>query len=240
MCALCQKFNVPIIEDAAESLGARYENKCSGTFGKLGVFSFNGNKIITTSGGGMLVSDNRDLIDRARFLSTQARDSAMHYEHSVVGYNYRMSNVLAGIGRGQLKVLEQRITSRKNIFTQYKEALTCYPFIKMMPEIKNGYSTNWLSCMVIDSECSSITPIDLINQLKKYNIEARRTWKPMHRQPLFADSEYFSHQETFSVCDYLFDQGVCLPSGTNLMTQDLNRVIHCISDFFTCTMNVWV
>ena len=240
LCALCQKFNVPIIEDAAESLGARYENKCSGTFGKLGVFSFNGNKIITTSGGGMLVSDNRDLIDRARFLSTQARDSAMHYEHSVVGYNYRMSNVLAGIGRGQLKVLEQRITSRKNIFTQYKEALTCYPFIKMMPEIKNGYSTNWLSCMVIDSECSSITPIDLINQLKKYNIEARRTWKPMHRQPLFADSEYFSHQETFSVCDYLFDQGVCLPSGTNLMTQDLNRVIHCISDFFTCTMNVWV
>ncbi len=232
LCALCNQYNVPIVEDAAESLGAKYENKYSGTFGKLGIFSFNGNKIITTSGGGMLVSNDNELIEKARFLSTQARDNAMHYEHSVVGYNYRMSNVLAGIGRGQLKVLEQRVKARKNIFSQYKEALKVYSFIKMMPEISNGYSTNWLSCMIIDPECSTISPIDLINQLKKYNIEARRTWKPMHRQPLYASSNYFPHQEYFSVSDYLFNHGVCLPSGSNLSIQDFDRVIHCIRDFF--------
>ncbi|RUR12116.1 aminotransferase class I/II-fold pyridoxal phosphate-dependent enzyme [Legionella sp. km772] len=237
LSALCKQYNVPIVEDAAESLGAQYENKYSGTFGKLGIFSFNGNKIITTSGGGMLVSDDHSLIERARFLSTQARDDAMHYEHSVVGYNYRMSNVLAGIGRGQLRVLEQRVLSRKNIFSAYKEAFTHYSFINMMPEIKNGYSTNWLSCMLIDPEQTSVTPIELIKQLKKYNIEARRTWKPMHRQPLYANTQYFPHQENFSVSDYLFDNGVCLPSGSNLSTQDLNRVIHCMSDFFSHTMS---
>lgn len=232
LCKLCEEYNVPIIEDAAESLGATYNNKHSGTFGKLGVFSFNGNKIITTSGGGMLVSDDEDLIVRARFLATQARDPAPHYEHSVVGYNYRMSNVLAGIGRGQLKVLEKRVASRRDIFNQYKNAFKSVPFFEMMPEINNGFSTRWLSTMVINPQLSSIRPEELIAQLKSYNIEARRTWKPMHRQALFAGAAYYPHDEKFSVSDYLFEQGICLPSGSNLNVNDIDRVINCLNDVF--------
>lgn len=229
---LCEEYNVPIIEDAAESLGAKYNNKYSGTFGKLGIFSFNGNKIITTSGGGMLVSDDEELIERARFLSTQARDPAPYYEHSVVGYNYRMSNVLAGIGRGQLHVLEERVLARKKIFSQYAQLSNHYSFIEMMPEIKKGYSTNWLSCFLINPKCSSITPRELIEELKKYHIEARRAWKPMHQQPLFASAKYYPYHKEFSVSDYLFEQGICLPSGSNLSTKDIERVISCIELFF--------
>lgn len=232
LCQLCNDFNVPIIEDAAESLGATYNHKHSGTFGTLGVFSFNGNKIITTSGGGMLVSDDKRLIEQARFLATQARDPAPHYEHSVVGYNYRMSNVLAGIGRGQLKVLNQRVTSRRKVFNQYEEAFKKIPFIEMMPEISNGYSTRWLSTMIIKSEHSSLRPESIIEQLKQYNIEARRTWKPMHRQPLFVGTAYYPHSEDFSVSDYLFDHGVCLPSGSNLNSHDINRVIQSLNELF--------
>jgi dTDP-4-amino-4,6-dideoxygalactose transaminase len=232
LCQLCNDFNVPIIEDAAESLGATYNQKHSGTFGTLGVFSFNGNKIITTSGGGMLVSDDERLIEQARFLATQARDPAPHYEHSVVGYNYRMSNVLAGIGRGQLKVLNQRVTSRRKVFNQYEEAFQKIPFIEMMPEISNGYSTRWLSTMIIKSEHSSLRPESIIEQLKQYNIEARRTWKPMHRQPLFAGAVYYPHAEDFSVSDYLFEHGVCLPSGSNLNSHDINRVIQSLNVLF--------
>lgn len=231
LCALCNEYNVPIIEDAAESLGAYYQNKPSGTFGKLGIFSFNGNKIITTSGGGMLVSDDAQLIEKARFLATQARDPAPYYEHSVVGYNYRMSNVLAGIGRGQLKVLEKRVQARREVFRQYEEAFKSIPFIKMMPEINNGFSTRWLSTMIIDPKLSQITPADLIEQLKSANIEARRTWKPMHRQPLFANATYYPHEKGFSVSDYLFDQGICLPSGSNLNPSDIERVIDCLQSF---------
>jgi dTDP-4-amino-4,6-dideoxygalactose transaminase len=237
LCKICDEYNVPIVEDAAESLGATYNGKHSGTFGKLGVFSFNGNKIITTSGGGMLVSDDEQLIERARFLATQARDPASHYEHSVVGYNYRMSNVLAGIGRGQLKVLEKRVNSRRAVFNQYKEAFASLPFIEMMPEIKNGFTTRWLSTMIMKPECSTIRPELVIEQLKPYNIEARRTWKPMHRQPLFAGTAYYPHDENFSVSDYLFDQGICLPSGSNLSSRDIDRVIHCLNDIFKCNQN---
>lgn len=231
LCALCDAYQVPIIEDAAESLGASYMNKPSGTFGKLGIFSFNGNKIITTSGGGMLVSEDTQLIERARFLATQARDPAPHYEHSVVGYNYRMSNVLAGIGRGQLKVLEKRVASRREVFRQYEEALASVPFFTMMPEIKHGFSTRWLSTMLIDPQRSALKPQDVIEQLKSANIEARRTWKPMHRQPLFANAAYYPHDEQFSVSDYLFDQGICLPSGSNLNPADIQRVIDCLQSF---------
>lgn len=238
LCQLCDEYNVPIIEDAAESLGATYNNKYSGTFGKLGVFSFNGNKIITTSGGGMLVSEDDHLIQRARFLSTQAREPVPHYEHTVVGYNYRMSNVLAGIGRGQLKVLEKRVNARRFVFDQYKQALDSYPFIEMMPEIKNGFSTRWLSTLVIKSTPSKIKPEEVIDKLKPFNIEARRTWKPMHRQPLFAGSKYYPHDEQFSVSDYLFDHGICLPSGSNLTARDIDRVIHCLNDIFKSKQNV--
>ncbi|RUR20251.1 aminotransferase class I/II-fold pyridoxal phosphate-dependent enzyme [Legionella sp. km535] len=237
LCAICEEYNVPIVEDAAESLGATYNGKHSGTFGKLGVFSFNGNKIITTSGGGMLVSDDKQLIERARFLATQARDPAPHYEHSVVGYNYRMSNVLAGIGRGQLKVLEKRVKARRAVFNQYKEAFESLPFIEMMPEIKNGFTTRWLSTMIIKPEQCAIRPESVIEQLKPYNIEARRTWKPMHRQPLFSGTAYYPHDENFSVSDYLFDQGICLPSGSNLSSRDIDRVIHCLNDIFKCKQN---
>lgn len=229
LCKLCDQYQVPIIEDAAESLGATYNNRYSGTFGKLGVFSFNGNKIITTSGGGMLVSDDESLIERARFLSTQARDPAYHYEHSVIGYNYRMSNVLAGIGRGQLRVLEKRIASRVAIYNHYKEVLRQYKVVNMMPEIKEGRSTHWLSTMLIDPKHSSVDPITVIKKLSQYRIEARRTWKPMHRQPLFAGTKYYPHTESLSVSDYLFDQGLCLPSGSNLSSADIERVIHCLT-----------
>lgn len=230
LCALCDEYNVPIIEDAAESLGAKYKNKASGTFGKLGVFSFNGNKIITTSGGGMLVSEEASLIERARFLSTQARDPAPHYEHSVVGYNYRMSNVLAGIGRGQLKVLEKRVEARRAIFEHYKSAFKFHPFIQMMPEIEQGYTTRWLSTMVIDPKLSDVSPEYLIEELKKHQIEARRTWKPMHRQRLFEGAKYYPHNEQTSVSDYLFEHGICLPSGSNLKSYDIERVINSIND----------
>ncbi|KTD82728.1 aminotransferase class I/II-fold pyridoxal phosphate-dependent enzyme [Legionella waltersii] len=232
LCALCNEYNIPIIEDAAESLGARYNNRASGTFGKLGVFSFNGNKIITTSGGGMLVSEDSSLIEKARFLSTQARDPAPHYEHSVVGYNYRMSNVLAGIGRGQLKVLEKRVEARRAVFEHYRKAFASYPFIQMMPEIDKGYATRWLSTMVIDPTLSDIKPEQLIDELKKHQIEARRTWKPMHKQKLFAGSQYYPHTDKFSVSDYLFDYGVCLPSGSNLKPYDIDRVINSICQIF--------
>lgn len=232
LCEICDAYNVPIVEDAAESLGATFDNKHSGTFGKLGIFSFNGNKIITTSGGGMLVSDDEELIQKARFLATQARDPAPHYEHSEVGYNYRMSNVLAGIGRGQLKVLEKRVQSRRAVFNQYQEAFKSYPFIEMMPEIANGYTTRWLSTMLIKPECSSLRPEAIIEQLKLHNIEARRTWKPMHQQPLFSGAAYYAHADNFSVSDYLFDQGLCLPSGSNLNPHDVDRVIYCLKQIF--------
>ena len=232
LCQLCDHYHVPIIEDAAESLGATYNNKHSGTFGKMGVISFNGNKIITTSGGGMLVSEDEDLMQRAKFLATQARDPAPHYEHSVVGYNYRMSNVLAGIGRGQLKVLEQRVSSRRAIFNEYKDAVKKHVFIEMMPEIMNGFSTRWLSTLLIKPEYSKLRPEVVIEQLKHHNIEARRTWKPMHRQPLFAGAKYYPHHEHFSVSDYLFSQGICLPSSSNLNQNDINRVIDCLNNMF--------
>ncbi|MBS0307495.1 MAG: aminotransferase class I/II-fold pyridoxal phosphate-dependent enzyme [Proteobacteria bacterium] len=221
--ALCDRYGVPMIEDAAESLGAQYKGKASGTFGRLGIYSFNGNKIITTSGGGMLISDDRELIEKARFLATQARDPAPHYEHTQIGYNYRMSNILAGVGRGQLKVLEDRVLSRRAVFEKYREALADVSCLQWMPEPDWSYSTHWLSACTIDPAVTQIGGTALIQRLAQEMIEARPIWKPMHLQPVFADCAYFSHGET-SVSDRLFKQGVCLPSGSNMSEAQLERI----------------
>ena len=225
LMALCDHYKVPILEDAAESLGATYKGKASGTFGTLGAYSFNGNKIITTSGGGMLVSDNSELISKAYFLA-QARDPAPHYQHSEIGFNYRMSNVLAGLGRGQLQVLEERINARRKIFYMYKEALSDLGVITWMPEPAWSYSTHWLTACTITPN-KSIDCLSLREYLASELIEARPLWKPMHLQPVFKDCRYFSHDEN-SVSDQLFQQGLCLPSGSNMSEADVNRVIDAV------------
>jgi dTDP-4-amino-4,6-dideoxygalactose transaminase len=222
---ICNQYDVPVIEDAAESLGARYRGRASGTFGKLGVYSFNGNKIITTSSGGMLVSDDPGLIEKARFLSTQARDAAVHYQHSEIGYNYRMSNVLAGIGRGQLRVLNERVLARRAIFQRYCQALADIESIAWMPEPEWGYSTHWLSACTLDPKLSRLTPGEMISKLAAEMIEARPLWKPMHLQPVFRECAYFPHGAE-SVSDGLFARGLCLPSGSNMSPQNLDRVIN--------------
>ena len=218
---ICDAYGVPIVEDAAESLGATYKGRQSGTFGRLGIFSFNGNKIITTSGGGMLVSDDEALVVRARKLSTQAREPALHYEHVEVGYNYRMSNVLAGIGRGQLKVLDQRIAARRAVFDRYATALADIDEIEWMPEPEWSCGNRWLTaCTFRDG----ISPIAVIEQLARLDIEARPVWKPMHRQPLFAGAPYFSHGDNHDCGGDLFDRGLCLPSGSNMSEAQVDRV----------------
>jgi dTDP-4-amino-4,6-dideoxygalactose transaminase/predicted transcriptional regulator len=225
--ALSKQYDVPVIEDAAESLGARYKGKQTGTIGLFGVLSFNGNKIITTSGGGMLISDNGKMIDKAKFLSTQARDPAPHYEHTEIGYNYRMSNVLAGIGRGQLKVLNKRVESRRAIFDRYQKGLKAIDWLEWMPEPEEDYSNRWLSVLTINPEKTHLLPADLISALGKVNIEARHVWKPMHQQPLFSGCEYFPHGHS-SFCDFLFDTGVCMPSASNMTPEQQLYVIETI------------
>ncbi|MGF1758909.1 aminotransferase class I/II-fold pyridoxal phosphate-dependent enzyme [Photobacterium sagamiensis] len=225
--ALSEQYGVPIVEDAAESLGATYKGKQSGTFGLFGVYSFNGNKIITTSGGGMLVSDNKELIDKARFLATQARDPAPYYQHTEVGYNYRMSNVLAGIGRGQLGVLSERVEARRTVYQRYVTALAEIDCLDWMPELEGFYSNRWLTAVVINPLKTNVTVTQFIELLKQQNIEVRRVWKPMHLQPIFDGCQYFPHT-TSSVSDYLFENGICLPSGSSLTNAELNRVIEAI------------
>ena len=222
--ALCDAYDVPIIEDAAESLGARYKGKPSGSFGRLSAFSFNGNKIITTSGGGMLVSDDGALIERARFLSTQARDPAPWYEHSVIGYNYRMSNILAGVGRGQMMVLDERVRARRAVFDAYVAGLAKVPGIAWMPEPAWSYSNRWLSTCTIDPAITGISAFDLIAALGAEMIEARPLWKPMHRQPVFAGCDYVTDGNA-SVSDRLFENGLCLPSGSNMSHEEIGRII---------------
>ncbi|RLQ97525.1 DegT/DnrJ/EryC1/StrS family aminotransferase [Falsibacillus albus] len=227
---ICCRYGVPIIEDAAESLGSMYHGKKSGTFGKFGVFSFNGNKIITTSGGGMLVSDDHDLIEKGRFLSTQARDKALHYEHSQIGYNYRLSNVLAGIGRGQLLHIEERVRKRREIFKKYKHALGSIEGIAFMPEPEHSRSNRWLTAILLDPSVLSTTPIELIDGMENFNIEARPIWKPLHLQPIFKNNHYFPHEEEQSVSAHLFNTGLCLPSGSSLTPVDQDRIIAAIKD----------
>lgn len=228
--AVCDRYGVPIIEDAAESMGARYKGRSSGTIGVMGVYSFNGNKIITTSGGGMLISDNGDYIERAKFLATQARDSAPYYHHTHIGYNYRMSNILAGVGRGQLRVLEDRVRARRSVYEYYRDRLSNIEGIDWMPEPEWSYSTHWLTTCTLDPQKISHSALDLIQRLSGEKVEARPLWKPMHLQPVFANCRYFSH-DADSVSDRLFAQGICLPSGSNLTEENLDRVATSLQRF---------
>lgn len=229
---ICNFYNVPIIEDAAESLGATYKGKASGTFGKYGIFSFNGNKIITTSGGGMLLSDNIGSIQTARFLASQAKDPAPYYQHSVVGYNYRMSNILAGIGRTQLKLLDDRVETKRHIFRRYHHALSDLPGVNFMPELENTRSNRWLTALTIDEREAGISVQQLIEELNEKNIEARHAWKPLHMQPLFKGTRYYPHQEGEHIAKRIFQTGICLPSGTNLTKEEQDWVIACIKNAF--------
>ena len=219
---LCDRYGVPMVEDAAESLGAKYRGKASGNFGRIGIYSFNGNKIITTSGGGMLVTGEKELAERARFLATQARDPAPHYQHSTVGYNYRMSNILAGVGRGQLKVLEQRVQARRAVYRRYCEALAGIGWLALMPEPEWSYSTHWISACTIAPD-SKISAAEIMARLSAEFIEARPVWKPMHLQPVFAHCDYFPHGNA-SVSEGLFHRGICLPSGSNMSLDQIDRV----------------
>jgi len=222
---ICNKHNVPILEDAAEGLGSKYKDKYLGTFGKCAALSFNGNKIITTTGGGMLVSDDEKLIEKVRFWSTQSKDKARHYQHSEIGYNYRMSNVLAGIGRGQMKVLNQRVSKKREIFDTYKKAFKDIEEIEMTDEKTYEKSNRWLSTLLI-KENSKIKPIDIIESLEKENIESRPVWKPMHMQPIFEKYDFIKIKEDEkSVGEDLFNRGVCLPSDTKMTQEDIKRVI---------------
>lgn len=230
---VCERYGVPVLEDAAESLGASYKGRASGAFGRVAVYSFNGNKIITTSGGGMLVADDPDLVARARKLSTQARETASHYEHVEVGFNYRMSNVLAGIGRGQLRVLDQRVAQRRRVFERYVEAMADLPQIQWMPEPASYRSTRWLTCFTLDGPDASQRCRQLMKALERHLIEARPVWKPMHMQKLFEHAPYFSHQAHEDVSEGLFLRGICLPSGSNLSESQQDRVIDQLRNVLT-------
>lgn len=229
---ICNRYNTPIIEDAAESLGATYKGKSTGTFGKLGVFSFNGNKIITTSGGGMLISNDVEKISKARFWSTQARGNERHYEHKELGYNYRMSNITAGIGRGQLRVLDERIAQKKHIFERYTEAFKDIKEIEMMPICEYGEPNFWLSCITLTEE-SKVKPMDIILALEEENIESRPIWKPMNIQPYYSKFQFFNHNEDgISISEDIFERGVCLPSDTKMTEGEIDKVINIIKGLF--------
>ncbi|MEH7356512.1 aminotransferase class I/II-fold pyridoxal phosphate-dependent enzyme [Neobacillus drentensis] len=230
---LCDKYSVPIIEDAAESLGSTYKGKASGTMGSFGIYSFNGNKIITTSGGGMLVSNDVDAINKARFLAAQAKDDAPYYQHSKTGFNYRMSNILAGIGRGQLEVLEERVEARRAVFNYYYQHLSALPGIKFVNELENTRSNRWLTTLLIEEKESGLSNQTLLQLLSKEKIEARHVWKPLHLQPLFKGALYYSHSETEHVAEELFNKGICLPSGSGMSEEQKMRVISCILNFLS-------
>lgn len=225
--AICNQYGVPIIEDAAESLGSTYKGKPSGTFGRFGIYSFNGNKIITTSGGGMLVSDDVEAIKRARFLATQARDIAPHYQHSQLGFNYRMSNILAGIGRGQLSVLENRVEKKRRIFEDYVAQLGSLLGFSFMPELINTKSNRWLTTLTIDEIEAGVSVQTLLQCLAENNIEARPVWKPLHLQPLFKEAKYYQHTDQ-NISEQLFFNGICLPSGTSMTEGEQQRVVDCV------------
>jgi len=223
---LCEKYNVLLIEDAAEALGADYKGKKCGSFGQIGILSFNGNKIITTSGGGMLVSNNEDFVSKARFLATQAREPKIHYEHKELGYNYRMSNLLAAVGRGQLQSLDKFVNKRRDIYNKYYNSLSTLDGIKFMQEAEYGKSNRWLTALTVNKKVAGISRSGIINALEKENIESRPVWKPMHLQPLYKGADYVSLDG--DVSKNLFENGLCLPSGSNLSEKDQNRIIDII------------
>lgn len=222
---ICKKYNVPILEDAAEALGCTYKGKHCGTFGDIGIFSFNGNKIITSSGGGMAVCKDEEIRDKMFFWSTQARENERFYHHKEIGYNYRMSNICAGIGRGQMQVLDQRVQKKNDIYNTYKDAFKDLP-INMMMELEDSKPTHWLSCMTIE-ETSSVKPLDVILALEKENIEARHIWKPMHMQPIFEQYLFFQDEEKY-YGKYFFEQGICLPSDTKMSEEQLKETMEII------------
>jgi len=223
--AIANEFDIPVIEDAAEGLGAHIDGKACGTFGHLGVLSFNGNKIITTSGGGALISENEDYIKHARFLATQARDNAPHYQHSQIGYNYRMSNVCAAIGRGQMTVLQDRVNQRRLSFELYSQHLANIPGITFLNEPAGYYSNRWLTTILVDpSKTNGLTREDIRLALEKENIESRPLWKPMHMQPIFENFPFYGD----GTAEKLFEQGLCLPSGSNLAENELLEVVKII------------
>jgi dTDP-4-amino-4,6-dideoxygalactose transaminase len=224
--SICNRHGVPLVEDAAEALGSTYRGRQAGGFGLLGVFSFNGNKIITTSGGGMLVSHEPSLVQEARHLATQARDSARHYEHSTIGYNYRLSNVLAAIGRGQLKSLEQRVAARRAVFARYARGLEAVRGLAFMPEPAGCRSNRWLTCLTIDPHEFGATREDVRLALEAENIESRPTWKPMHLQPVFSGCRVHGG----AVSEHIFENGLCLPSGSSLSESDQERIISIVRD----------
>ncbi len=219
---IANRYEIPVVEDAAESLGSHIDNQMTGTFGEIGVLSFNGNKIITTGGGGALISANEEHVKMARFLATQARDAAPHYQHSHIGYNYRLSNVAAGIGRGQMMVLPQRIEKRRRIYNQYQKSFEDIECISFLPEPEGYYSNRWLTCVLINPDNpNKITRESIRLALEAENIEARPLWKPMHMQPIFKDAPYYGSRYE----EMLFDRGLCLPSGTNMTENAQQRVI---------------
>lgn len=225
--AIAERYEIPVIEDAAESLGATFRGQMTGTFGKIGVYSFNGNKIITTSGGGALVSADKEMVDKARFLATQARDPAPHYQHSHIGYNYRMSNIVAGIGRGQMEVIDQRVQQRRAVFDYYRKAFEPITEITFNPELEDAYSNRWLTCILLKKE-SKVSRETIRLALEQENIESRPLWKPMHLQPVFNSSPYYGNK----LSEDLFERGLCIPSGSNLSEEDLSRVSSIVLKLF--------
>jgi dTDP-4-amino-4,6-dideoxygalactose transaminase len=220
----CARHDIPVIEDAAEALGATYAGRPAGVFGDIGCFSFNGNKIITTSGGGMMIGRKSEWIERARFLATQARDPAPHYQHSCIGYNYRMSNLLAAVGRGQLQVLHKRVEQRRAVFDRYQKALGDLPGVAFMPELPQSRSTRWLTCLTVDPEAFGADREAIRLELDRNNIESRPLWKPMHLQPVFADCRVCGR----GVSDDLFRRGLCIPSGSSLTESEQDRIVDII------------
>ena len=232
--SIAKEYGVPVIEDAAEALGSNINNKPCGSFGEFGVLSFNGNKIITTSGGGAILSENAEMIEKARFLATQARDAAPHYQHSNIGYNYRMSNVLAGIGRGQLEVLNDRVATRRNNFERYKQYFSKHNNtgynVLFQEEPQGYYSNRWLTCIVVDPISNKgLTREEIRLAMEVENIETRPLWKPMHQQPVFASSKNYLN----GVSDNLFENGLCLPSGSNLSEDEFDRIFNCLDTIFS-------
>ncbi len=225
--SIADKHEIILIEDAAESMGAYYKGEHTGTFGQFGIYSFNGNKIITTSGGGALVGHDEELIQKARFLATQARDPAPHYQHSEIGYNYRMSNIVAGIGRGQLEVLDKWVELRRNHYEGYKEALGDLEGIDFLSELAETRSNRWLTCITLKHE--TVVPEEIRLALEEANIESRPLWKPMHLQPIFEKHPYYGD----GLSERLFEKGLCLPSGSNMSVDDRDRVIDIVKSLIS-------
>lgn len=224
---ICDRYNVPLVEDAAEALGATYRGRKCGALGRWNILSFNGNKIITTSGGGMLLSDDKESLAKARFWATQARDRAPWYQHSEIGYNYRLSNLLAAVGRAQLTVIEDRVAARRAVFGRYADALGDIPGVSFMPEASFGRHNRWLSVILVDQERAGLSPLDLMETLEGENIESRPLWKPMHLQPVFEAYPFYAHEGKGApaVSADLFKKGLCLPSGSSLAEEEQGRIV---------------